>query len=161
MHTAFLYHGINAGLDMGIVQHAGQLAVYDEVPKDLLEPRRRRVPEPPNPTLPSASSSSPKSIKKKDKVEVVEDEWRKGTVEDRLSHALVKGIVDFIDADTEEARQKYGKPLLVIEGPLMAGMNVVGDLFWRGQDVFAAGCQIGARDEEVRRRKDLQPFMVA
>ena len=66
-------------------------------------------------------------------VEVVEDEWRKGTVEERLSHALVKGIVDYIDADTEEARQKYGQPLLVIEGPLMAGMNVVGDLFGSGK----------------------------
>ena len=72
-------------------------------------------------------------MKQKGKAEVVEDEWRKGTVEERLSHALVKGIVDFIDPDTEEARQKYGKPLLVIEGPLMAGMNVVGDLFGSGK----------------------------
>src|SRR5207249_138708 len=67
------------------------------------------------------------------KVEVVEDAWRKGTVEERLSHALVKGITDYIDQDTEEARQKYPKPLSVIEGPLMAGMNVVGDLFGSGK----------------------------
>ncbi|HEX7576888.1 MAG TPA: vitamin B12 dependent-methionine synthase activation domain-containing protein, partial [Verrucomicrobiae bacterium] len=73
------------------------------------------------------------SVKQKGKTEIVEDEWRKGTVEERLSHALVKGFVDFIDADIEEARQKYGKPLLVIEGPLMAGMNVVGDLFGSGK----------------------------
>jgi 5-methyltetrahydrofolate--homocysteine methyltransferase len=73
------------------------------------------------------------TVKKKDKAEVVEDEWRKGTVEDRLSHALVKGIVDYIESDTEEARQKYPKPLDVIEGPLMAGMNVVGDLFGAGK----------------------------
>ena len=73
------------------------------------------------------------TLKQKDKVEVQEDEWRRGAVEERLSHALVKGIVDYIDADTEEARQKYGRPLSVIEGPLMAGMNVVGDLFGSGK----------------------------
>jgi 5-methyltetrahydrofolate--homocysteine methyltransferase len=131
MHTAFLYHAINAGLDMGIV-NAGQLAVYDEVPKDLLELVEdvllNRKPDATERLIKFAES-----VKKKDKVEVVEDEWRKGTVEERLSHALVKGIVDFIDADTEEARQKYSKPLLVIEGPLMAGMNVVGDLFGAGK----------------------------
>jgi 5-methyltetrahydrofolate--homocysteine methyltransferase len=131
MHTAFLYHAINAGLDMGIV-NAGQLAVYDQVPKELLELVEdvllNRKPDATERLIKFAES-----VKKKDKVEVVEDEWRKGTVEERLSHALVKGIVDFIDADTEEARQKYGKPLLVIEGPLMAGMNVVGDLFGAGK----------------------------
>src|SRR5205814_739669 len=73
------------------------------------------------------------SVKKKDKAEVVADEWRSGTVEERLSHALVKGIVDFVEQDTEEARQKFAKPLQVIEGPLMAGMNVVGDLFGAGK----------------------------
>jgi 5-methyltetrahydrofolate--homocysteine methyltransferase len=73
------------------------------------------------------------SVKQKGKTEIVEDEWRKGTVEERLSHALVKGVVDFIEPDIEEARQKYAKPLLVIEGPLMAGMNVVGDLFGSGK----------------------------
>jgi len=131
MHTAFLYHAINAGLDMGIV-NAGQLAVYDQVPADLLalveDVLLNRRPDATERLIKFAES-----VKKKDKVEAVEDEWRKGTVEDRLSHALVKGIVDFIDVDTEEARQKYGKPLLVIEGPLMAGMNVVGDLFGAGK----------------------------
>src|SRR5207302_5950951 len=73
------------------------------------------------------------SVKKKDKADAVEDEWRMGTIEERLSHALVKGIVDYIDQDIEEARRKYGRPLAVIEGPLMAGMNVVGDLFGSGK----------------------------
>ena len=131
MHSAFLYHAIKAGLDMGIV-NAGMLAVYEEVPKDLLElvedvllNRRTDATE--------RLIKFAESVKQKGKAAIVEDEWRKGTVEERLSHALVKGIVDFIDADIEEARQKYGKPLLVIEGPLMAGMNVVGDLFGSGK----------------------------
>jgi 5-methyltetrahydrofolate--homocysteine methyltransferase len=131
MHSAFLYHAINSGLDMGIV-NAGQLAVYDEVPKDLLELVEdvllNRRPDATERLIKFAES-----IKKKDKVESIEDEWRKGAVEERLSHALVKGIVDFIEQDTEEARQKYGKPLVVIEGPLMAGMNIVGDLFGAGK----------------------------
>ena len=131
MHSAFLYHAIQAGLDMGIV-NAGMLAVYEEVPKDLLELVEdvllNRRPDATERLIKFAES-----VKQKGKAEIVEDEWRKGTVEERLSHALVKGIVDFIDQDTEEARQKYGKPLLVIEGPLMAGMNVVGDLFGSGK----------------------------
>ncbi len=131
MHSAFLYHAIKAGLDMGIV-NAGQLAVYDEIPKDLLELvedvlLNRR------PDATERLVTFAESVKQRGKAEVVEDEWRSGTVEERLSHALVKGIVDYIDADTEEARQKYGKPLNVIEGPLMAGMNVVGDLFGSGK----------------------------
>ncbi|HEY1719360.1 MAG TPA: homocysteine S-methyltransferase family protein, partial [Verrucomicrobiae bacterium] len=131
MHSAFLYHAIKAGLDMGIV-NAGQLAVYDEVPKDLLElvedvllNRRLDATE--------RLIKFAESVKQKGKAEIIEDAWRSGTVEERLSHALVKGIVDFIDADTEEARQKFPKPLQVIEGPLMAGMNVVGDLFGAGK----------------------------
>jgi 5-methyltetrahydrofolate--homocysteine methyltransferase len=131
MHSAFLYHAIKAGLDMGIV-NAGMLAVYEEVPKDLLELVEdvllNRRPDATERLIKFAES-----VKQKGKAEVVEDAWRQGTVEERLSHALVKGIVDFIDADIEEARQKYGKPLLVIEGPLMAGMNVVGDLFGSGK----------------------------
>src|SRR5690349_19184746 len=131
MHSSFLYHAINAGLDMGIV-NAGMLAVYEEVPRDLLELVEdvllNRRPDATERLIKFAES-----VKKKDKVEAVEDEWRKGTVEERLSHALVKGIVEFIDQDTEEARQKYGRPLRVIEGPLMAGMNVVGDLFGAGK----------------------------
>jgi 5-methyltetrahydrofolate--homocysteine methyltransferase len=131
MHSAFLYHAIKAGLDMGIV-NAGMLEVYEEVPKELLElvedvllNRRDDATE--------RLIKFAESVKQKGKVAIVEDAWRSGTVEERLSHALVKGIVDFIDADTEEARQKYVKPLLVIEGPLMAGMNVVGDLFGSGK----------------------------
>jgi len=131
MHSAFLYHAIQAGLDMGIA-NAGQLAVYDEVPKDLLE----RVEDVLLNRRPDATERLIKfaeSVKKQGEAETVEDEWRKGTVEQRLEHALVKGIVDFIDQDVEEARKKFGRPLAVIEGPLMAGMNVVGDLFGSGK----------------------------
>ena len=131
MHSAFLYHAIQAGLDMGIV-NAGQLAVYDEVPKDLLglveDVLLNRRPDATERLIKFAES-----VKQQGKAEVIEDEWRKGTVEERLTHALVKGIVDFIEADVEEARQKFARPLQVIEGPLMAGMNVVGDLFGSGK----------------------------
>jgi 5-methyltetrahydrofolate--homocysteine methyltransferase len=104
MHAAFLYHAIKAGLDMGIV-NAGMLGIYEEIPKDLLELvedvlLNRR------PDATERLVTFAESVKKKDKAEVVEDEWRKGTVEQRLEHALVKGIVDFIEADTEEARLK-------------------------------------------------------
>jgi 5-methyltetrahydrofolate--homocysteine methyltransferase len=131
MHAAFLYHAIKAGLDMGIV-NAGQLAVYEEIPKDLLELvedvlLNRR------PDATERLVTFAETVKAKGKAAVKDDEWRKGTVEDRLSHALVKGITDYIDQDTEEARLKYSKPLEVIEGPLMAGMNVVGDLFGSGK----------------------------
>jgi 5-methyltetrahydrofolate--homocysteine methyltransferase len=98
-------------------------------------------------------------VKQRGKTEVVEDEWRKGTIEERLSHALVKGIVDFIDADIEEARKKYGKPLLVIEGPLMAGMNVVGDLFGSGK-MFLPQVVKSARVMK-KAVAYLQPFMEA
>ncbi len=131
MHSAFLYHAIKAGLDMGIV-NAGQLAVYDDIPKDLLElvedvllNRRADATE--------RLITFAESVKQAGKAEVIADEWRSGTVEARLSHALVKGIVDHVEADTEEARQKYGRPIRVIEGPLMDGMNVVGDLFGSGK----------------------------
>ncbi len=131
MHSVFLYHAIQHGMDMGIVNPT-MLEVYDEIPKDLLERvedvllnRRDDATE----RLLEFAESVKGSAKKKE----VDDEWRKGTVEDRITHALVKGIIDFVDADTEEARLKYGKPLNVIEGPLMAGMNVVGDLFGAGK----------------------------
>ena len=131
MHSAFLYHAIRAGLDMGIV-NAGMLAVYEEVPKDLLELVEdvllNRRPDATERLIRFAES-----VKQKGKVEVVEDAWRSAPVEERLTHALVKGIVEFIDLDVEEARQKFAKPLQVIEGPLMAGMNVVGDLFGAGK----------------------------
>ena len=131
MHSAFLYHAIQAGMDMGIV-NAGQLAIYEDIPKDLLELVEDVL-------LNRRSDSTERllafteTVKAKGKTQVEELAWRKGTVEERLSHALVKGIVEHIETDTEEARQKYGKPLHVIEGPLMAGMNVVGDLFGSGK----------------------------
>jgi 5-methyltetrahydrofolate--homocysteine methyltransferase len=131
MHTAFLYHAIRAGLDMAIV-NAGQLGVYEEIPKDLLE-RVEDVLLDRRPDATERLIAFADSVKAKDKAEVKADAWRSGTVEERLTHALVNGIVDFIDHDTEEARQKYGRPLSVIEGPLMAGMSVVGDLFGSGR----------------------------
>jgi 5-methyltetrahydrofolate--homocysteine methyltransferase len=157
MHSAFLYHAIKAGLDMGIV-NAGMLAVYEEVPKDLLalveDVLLNRRPDATERLIKFAES-----VKQKGKAEVVEDEWRKGTIEERLSHALVKGVVDFIDADIEEARLKYGKPLLVIEGPLMAGMNVVGDLFGAGK-MFLPQVVKSARVMK-KAVAYLQPFMEA
>ena len=131
MHSAFLYHAINAGLDMGIV-NAGMLGVYEEIPKDLLELVEdvllNRRPDGAERLVKFAES-----VKKQDKPGTQEDEWRKGTVEQRLSHALVKGVVDYIEQDTAEALRKHGRPLAVIEGPLMSGMNVVGDLFGSGK----------------------------
>jgi 5-methyltetrahydrofolate--homocysteine methyltransferase len=131
MHAAFLYHAIRAGLDMGIV-NAGQLAVYDDVPKDLLELcedvlLNRR------PDATERLVDFAETVKQKGKVEVVADAWRSLPVAERLQHALVRGITEFIDQDTEEVRQQVGRPLDVIEGPLMAGMNVVGDLFGAGK----------------------------
>ena len=131
MHAAFLYHAVKAGLDMGIV-NAGQLGVYNEIPQDLLELVEdvllNRRPDATERLVVFAET-----VKAKGKTVVKDDEWRKGTVEERLSHALVKGMTDYIEQDTEEARQKYPKPLEVIEGPLMAGMNIVGDLFGSGK----------------------------
>ena len=131
MHSAFLYHAIKAGLDMGIV-NAGMLAVYEEVPKDLLEAVEdvllNRRPDATDRLLKLAAK-----VKGEGKAEVVDTAWRNCPVEERLQHALVKGIVDHVDQDTEEALKKYGKPLAVIEGPLMAGMNIVGDLFGSGK----------------------------
>lgn len=132
MHSAFLYHGIQHGMDMGIV-NPSQLEVYDEIPKELLElvedvllNRRSDATE----RLLDYAERNKENAKKEKKEDL---EWRQTTVEKRLEHALVKGIIDFIDQDTEEARQKYGRPLHVIEGPLMAGMSVVGDLFGSGK----------------------------
>jgi len=131
MHAAFLYHAIRAGLDMGIV-NAGQLAVYEDVPKDLLERvedvllnRRRDATE--------RLLAFAASVKQSGPAEAKADAWRSGNVEERLTHALVHGITDFVEADTEEARTALPRPLDVIEGPLMAGMNVVGDLFGAGK----------------------------
>jgi 5-methyltetrahydrofolate--homocysteine methyltransferase len=131
MHSAFLYHAIKNGMDMGIVNPT-MLEVYDDIPKDLLE-RVEDVLLDRRDDATERLLAFAETVKKKDKTEVVSEEWRNGSVEDRLAHALVKGIVEFIDADTEEARQKYDKPLEIIEGPLMAGMNIVGDLFGSGK----------------------------
>ena len=131
MHSAFLYHAIKAGMDMGIV-NAGMLEVYQEIPKDLLELVEdvllNRRPDATERLVEFADN-----IKSKGKVIVRDEEWRKDPVEKRLSHALVKGIIEYLDDDVEEARQKYARPLEVIEGPLMDGMNIVGDLFGSGK----------------------------
>ena len=131
MHAAFLFHAIRAGLDMGIV-NAGQLAVYEEIEPDL----RERVEDVLLNRRDDATErliDFAENVKAKGKTPVADAAWRKEPVEERLKHALVKGIVDHIDADTEEARQKCKRPLEVIEGPLMAGMSVVGDLFGAGK----------------------------
>lgn len=131
MHSAFLFHAINHGMDMGIV-NPSQLEVYSEIDKELLEhvedvllDRRDDATE--------RLLELAERVKGKGKENIIDEEWRKGTVEERLSHALIKGIVEFVEADTEEARLQYDRPLQVIEGPLMAGMNVVGDLFGVGK----------------------------
>ncbi len=131
MHSAFLYHAIRAGMDMGIV-NAGQLGIYDDIPKDLLEHvedvllnRRDDATE--------RMVTFAETVKSKGKEVVQDDAWRSGTVGERLKHALIKGITEFIDDDVEEARQQAERPLHVIEGPLMDGMNVVGDLFGEGK----------------------------
>ena len=131
MHAAFLYHAIRAGLDMAIV-NAGQLAVYEEIEPEL----RERVEDVLLNRRDDATERMiefAERVKAKGKAPVADETWRKQSVEERLKHALVKGIVDHIDVDTEEARQKCKRPLDVIEGPLMAGMSVVGDLFGAGK----------------------------
>ncbi|MFZ2322712.1 MAG: methionine synthase, partial [Ignavibacteriaceae bacterium] len=133
MHSAFLYHAVKAGMDMGIV-NAGQLAVYEDIPKDLLEKVEDVILNRKKDATEKLIEFAEK-IKKQDKAQVDEkkDEWRNLSIEERLKHALVKGVVDFIDEDVEEARKKYSQPLEIIEGPLMAGMSVVGDLFGAGK----------------------------
>ena len=132
MHAVFLYHAIRAGMDMGIV-NAGQLTVYDDIPADLREIIEdvilNRRPDGTDRLLEAAARFKGEGAKKKE----VDLAWRDVPVAERLTHALVHGITDFIEADTEEARAKAEKPLHVIEGPLMAGMNVVGDLFGAGK----------------------------
>jgi 5-methyltetrahydrofolate--homocysteine methyltransferase len=134
IHAVFLYHAVKAGMDMGIV-NAGQLEVYDEI-----EPTLRNLCENvllnknnDNNEATEALIQYADTVKAKGKVEVKSAAWREGNVEERLAHSLINGITDFIDADTEEARLKYSEPLEVIEGPLMAGMNQVGDLFGSGK----------------------------
>jgi len=135
MHAAFLYHAIKAGLDMGIV-NAGQLGVYADVPPDLLQLIEdvlfNRHPDATERLVTFAEEIKNKSGGKTNST-APDLSWRETTVEKRLEHALIRGITDFIDGDTEEARQKLGRPLLVIEGPLMDGMKIVGDLFGAGK----------------------------
>ena len=131
MHAAFLYHAIKAGMDMGIV-NAGQLVVYEDIPKDLLEHvedvifNRR-------PDATERLVQVAETVRGAGKKRVADLGWREAPVEKRLAHALVHGVVDFIEQDVEEARQRYPRPLDIIEGPLMDGMKIVGDLFGSGK----------------------------
>lgn len=131
MHSAFLYHAIDHGMDMGIV-NPSMLEVYSDIPKDLLDHVEdvllNRRPDATERLLEFAET-----VKGDGKKKAVDLAWRNAPVKERLSHALVKGIVEFIDEDTEECRQQFDRPIEVIEGPLMAGMNIVGDLFGSGK----------------------------
>lgn len=131
MHSAFLYHAIKAGLDMGIV-NAGMLEVYEAIPAELLE-RVEDVLLNRRDDATERLVDFAETVKSKGKELVKDEEWRKESVESRLSHSLVKGIIEYLDADVEEARQQYARPIHVIEGPLMDGMNIVGDLFGAGK----------------------------
>ena len=157
MHSAFLYHAIRAGLDMAIV-NAGQLAVYEDIPKDLLELVEDvifdRRPDATERLVEFAKTVSGEGAKRE-----VDLGWREGTVEERLAFAVLHGEVAYIEADAEEARQKYGRPLNVIEGPLMDGMRVVGDLFGAGK-MFLPQVVKSARAMK-RAVAYLEPFMLA
>jgi 5-methyltetrahydrofolate--homocysteine methyltransferase len=131
IHTVFLYHAIHAGMNMGIV-NAGQLGVYEEIPRDLRDAVEDVVLNR-NPDAGEKLVKMAESVKGGGKEQAEDLEWRKGTVQERLTHALVRGITTFIVEDTEEARLQAKFPVEVIEGPLMAGMNVVGDLFGAGK----------------------------
>ena len=134
MHSVFLYHAIKAGMDMGIL-NAGQLVVYDEIEPALRELCEDVILNRNNDNNEATEKliAFAETVKAKGKEIIKDESWRNTSVEERLKHSLVNGITDYIDADTEEARQKYPKPLDVIEGPLMDGMNVVGDLFGAGK----------------------------
>ena len=157
IHSAFLFHAIRAGLDMGIV-NAGQLVVYADIPKDLLEMVEDvifdRRPDATERLVDFARSVSGAGQKRE-----VDLRWREGSVEERLKHAVLHGEVAYIEEDAEEARVKYGKPLLVIEGPLMDGMQVVGDLFGAGK-MFLPQVVKSARAMK-RAVAYLEPFMQA
>ena len=157
IHSAFLYHAIKAGMDMGIV-NAGQLVVYEDIPADLLEHVEdiifNRRPDATERMVAFAEQVKGTGTKRD-----ADLKWREGSVESRLSHALVHGMVDFIEEDAEEARVKYGRPLLVIEGPLMDGMKVVGELFGAGK-MFLPQVVKSARAMK-RAVAYLQPFMEA
>src|SRR5262245_42290847 len=157
IHSAFLYHAIKAGLDMGIV-NAGQLVVYEDIPKDLLEHVEdiifNRRPDATERMVEFAATVKGGATRREQDLA-----WRDAPVERRLSHALVHGVVDFIEADVEEARHKYPRPLDIIEGPLMDGMKVVGDLFGSGK-MFLPQVVKSARAMK-RAVAYLEPFMAA
>ena len=157
IHSAFLFHAIKAGMDMGIV-NAGQLIVYEDIPKDLLEHVEdiifNRRPDATERMVAFAEQVKGSGTKRENDLK-----WREDSVEARLSHALVHGNVDFIELDAEEARAKYGRPLLVIEGPLMDGMKVVGELFGAGK-MFLPQVVKSARAMK-RAVAYLEPFMAA
>ncbi len=152
MHSVFLYYAIQAGMDMGIV-NAGQLAVYADIPENLKERVEDVI-------LNRRDDATDRLLEIADeyrgagKKRVVDLAWREKTVQERLSHALVNGITDFIDEDTEEARLQAERPLHVIEGPLMDGMNVVGDLFGSGKMFLPQVVKSGSRYEESGRASD-------
>ena len=160
MHAVFLYHAIKAGMDMGIV-NAGQLAVYDEI-----EPNLKKLCEDvilnrnnDHNQATEALIQFAETVKAKGKIQIKDESWRLESVEKRLTHSLVNGITEYIEQDTEEARLKFDKPIEVIEGPLMDGMNVVGDLFGSGK-MFLPQVVKSAR---VMKRSVayLQPFIEA
>jgi 5-methyltetrahydrofolate--homocysteine methyltransferase len=157
IHSAFLYHAIRAGLDMGIV-NAGQLAVYEDITPDLLEHVEdiifNRRPDATERMVEFAATVKGGATKKEQDLA-----WRAQKVEARLSHALVHGVVDFIEADVEEARHKYARPLEIIEGPLMDGMKIVGDLFGAGK-MFLPQVVKSARAMK-KAVAYLEPFMAA
>jgi 5-methyltetrahydrofolate--homocysteine methyltransferase len=157
IHSAFLYHAIRAGLDMGIV-NAGQLIVYEDIPKDLLELVEDVIFDR-RPDATERLVEFAKSVTGEGSRREVDLSWREGSVEDRLKHAVLHGEVAYIEEDAEEARVKYGKPLLVIEGPLMDGMKVVGDLFGAGK-MFLPQVVKSARAMK-RAVAYLEPFMQA
>ena len=157
MHSAFLFHAISAGLDMGIV-NAGQLVVYEDIAPEL----RERIEDVLFNRRPDATERLVEhagTVKGKLERRGADLSWREASVEARLSHALVHGVVDFIEADAEEARLKLGRPLLVIEGPLMDGMRTVGDLFGQGK-MFLPQVVKSARAMK-RAVAWLEPFMAA
>jgi 5-methyltetrahydrofolate--homocysteine methyltransferase len=157
IHSAFLFHAIKAGMDMGIV-NAGQLVVYEDIPSDLLEHVEdiifNRRPDATERMVAFAEQVKGSATKRESDLK-----WREAPVESRLSYALVHGVVDFIEPDAEEARVKYGRPLLVIEGPLMDGMKVVGELFGAGK-MFLPQVVKSARAMK-RAVAYLEPFMEA
>jgi 5-methyltetrahydrofolate--homocysteine methyltransferase len=155
MHSIFLFHAIKAGMDMGIV-NAGQLVVYDEI-----EPELRKVCEDVILNRNNANNEATEkligfaeTVKKKDKEDKKDDAWRNAAVEERLKHALINGITEFIEADTEEARQKYPRPLDVIEGPLDGRHERGRRSFWQRKNVPATGCEKCPGDEKKRGLSD-------